>query len=201
MQLPRVAISRSRAAWKAAFSTSDGETKSSQRINKDLAPTPEALVAHLWSNGVSLIAVGLTWWQALISCILANIISSTVWPWPSAVPAPATTLAIQCLPVASLACTATSSLSGIHAVVAIIWFGVQSCFGSQLFSAALHLCLLPKKAKSVASPLACIGVFAWCVHYGGGLSIDSVSATVTNMALPAKVMPDGYSDAGVSSKS
>ena len=112
--------------WKAALSTNSSKEKSSQWINKDLAPTPKAartwswyapllsdrlwwaqthfrnrislssywwgvrypfhcfpqkltwlflknaFNASQWSNGASLISVGLNWWQALISCMLVS---------------------------------------------------------------------------------------------------------------------------------
>ncbi|CAK7207552.1 hypothetical protein SEUCBS139899_010362 [Sporothrix eucalyptigena] len=238
MHLPSVTIPRSRDEWKSALSTSDGETKSSQWINKDLAPTPEvartwswisltsywwgnAFNASQWSNGASLVAVGLTWWQALIACMLANTISSTV---ALALGRPGARYHIGYPVLARCVFGMYGHLFfvWIRAVVAIIWFGVQSYFGSQLLSVMLRcifgeswwlmsnhlpasagitsrdllafflfwmiempfLAVHPSKIKflfaveSILCPLACIGVFAWCVHYGGGLSIDSVSATV-----------------------
>ncbi len=132
----------------------------------------------------------------------------------------------------------------VRAIVAIIWYGVQTYFGSQLFSVILrcifgnswwhmanhlpasagitsrdllafflfwmiempflavhpskikflfavsfHILVSPcyekflaythsPQAESIICPIACIGVFAWCIHYGGGIQIDSVSATV-----------------------
>ncbi|CAK7230256.1 hypothetical protein SBRCBS47491_007525 [Sporothrix bragantina] len=238
MQLPTVTIPQSRDEWKAALSTSDGEEKSSQWINKDLAPTPEdsrtwswisltsywwgnAFNASQWSNGASLIAIGLTWWQALIACMLANIISSTV-ALALGRPGARYHIGYPVLARSVFGMYGHLFFVWIRAVVAIIWFGVQSYFGSQLFSVMLRcifgdswwnmanhlpesagitsrdllafflfwmiempfLAVHPRKikflfaAESIICPLACIGVFAWCVHYGGGLSIDSVSATV-----------------------
>ncbi len=86
-----------------------------------------------WSNGASLIAVGLNWWQALIACMLANLISSTV---ALALGRPGARYHIG-YPVLA------RSVFGIYghyffvwirAVVAIIWFGVLTYFGSQHLS-------------------------------------------------------------------
>ncbi|CVL06975.1 related to uracil permease [Fusarium mangiferae] len=109
----------------------------------------------------------------------------------------------------------------IRAVVATIWFGVQSYFGSQLLSVLLRcvfgeswwhmtnhlpasagitsrdllafflfwilempfLVVHPRKikflfaAESIICPLACIGVFSWCVSYGGGIRMNSLAST------------------------
>ena len=125
MQLPK--FPHTKNEWKAALSTNSSKEKSSQWINKDLAPTPKAARtwswyapllsdrlwwaqthfrnrislssywwgvrypfqvafcknwhdcswrnasnASQWSNGASLISVGLNWWQALISCMLVS---------------------------------------------------------------------------------------------------------------------------------
>jgi nucleobase:cation symporter-1, NCS1 family len=33
------------------------------------------------------------------------------------------------------------------------------------------------QAESIICPLACVGVFAWCVHYGGGIRVDTLAST------------------------
>ena len=33
------------------------------------------------------------------------------------------------------------------------------------------------QAESIICPLACIGVFAWCVHYGGGIRVETLAST------------------------
>ncbi|OAA59758.1 NCS1 nucleoside transporter [Niveomyces insectorum RCEF 264] len=242
MQLPTPSpfarLPRSSAAWKTALSTNSGGAKSSQWINKDLAPTPKAardwswisltsywwgnaFNASQWSNGASLISVGLNWWQALIACMLANGISSAV---ALCLGRPGATYHIgyPVLARSAFGMYGHFFFVWVRAVVAIIWFGVQTYFGSQLFSVILRcifgnawwhmanhlpanagitsrdllafflfwmlempfLVVHPSKikflfaAESICCPLACIGVFAWCVHYGGGIQIDSVSATV-----------------------
>ena len=48
MKLRVPSIPRSGAAWKAAISTGDAETKSSQWINADLAPTPQDKRTWSW---------------------------------------------------------------------------------------------------------------------------------------------------------
>lgn len=90
-----------------------------------------------WSNGSSLISVGLNWWQALLACMVANVISSSV------------ALALGRLG-ARYHCgypVLARSVFGMYghfffvwvrAVVAVIWFGVQTYFGSQLFSVVLR---------------------------------------------------------------
>ncbi|CRG91925.1 Uracil permease [Talaromyces islandicus] len=228
-------VPHSTADWKKALSTdsSDG-TKSTSWINKDLVPTPSsartwswislssywwgnAFNTSQWSNGASLIAVGLNWWQALISCMLANVISSTV---ALCLGRPGTKYHIG-YPVLA---RSVFGMYGhfffvwVRAIVATIWFGVQSYFGSQLLSVLLRcifgnswwhmanhldasagitsrdllafflfwmlempfLAIHPSKikflfaAESIICPLACIGVFAWCIHYGGGIQVNSL---------------------------
>ncbi|KAL2208362.1 NCS1 family nucleobase:cation symporter-1 [Sarocladium strictum] len=236
MQMPKVP--RSKAEWEAVLTTSSPDgTKSSPWINKDLAPTPpdartwswislssywwgNAFNASQWSNGASLIAVGLNWQQALVSCIIANLISSSV---ALALGRPGATYHIG-YPVLA---RSVFGMYGqfffvwIRAVVATIWFGVQSYFGSQLLSVLLRcvfgeswwnmtnhlpadagitsrdllafflfwmlempfLAVHPRKikflfaAESIICPLACIGVFSWCVHYGGGISLNTLSSS------------------------
>lgn len=177
-----------------------------------------AFNASQWSNGSSLISVGLNWWQALIACMIANVLSSV------------TALALGRLG-ARYHCgypVLARSVFGMYghfffvwvrAVVAIIWFGVQTYFGSQLFSVLLRCIFgsswwdmtnhLPESAgitsrdllafflfwmielpfqavhptkirflfaaESFICPLACIGVFAWCVHYGGGIHGSAIA--------------------------
>ncbi|EPE04415.1 allantoin transport [Ophiostoma piceae UAMH 11346] len=240
MQLKVPSIPRSRAEWKAAISTGDVENKSSQWINADLAPTPQdkrtwswisltsywwgnAFNASQWSSGSSLISVGLTWWQALISCILANLISSSV-ALALGRPGARYHIGFPILARSVFGMYGHFFFVWIRAVVAIIWFGVQSYFGSQLFSVMLRcvfggswwnmanhlhesagitsrdllafflfwmiempfLAVHPSKikflfaAESIICPLACVGVFAWCIHYGGGLQIDSISNSVAS---------------------
>jgi hypothetical protein len=33
------------------------------------------------------------------------------------------------------------------------------------------------QAESIICPVACIGVFAWCIHYGGGLQVNALTTT------------------------
>jgi NCS1 family nucleobase:cation symporter-1 len=33
------------------------------------------------------------------------------------------------------------------------------------------------QAESIICPLACVGVFAWCVSYGGGIRVDTLTST------------------------
>lgn len=35
---------------------------------------------------------------------------------------------------------------------------------------------LDLKAESIVCPLACLGTFAWCVNYGGGIHAGSLNA-------------------------
>lgn len=173
-----------------------------------------------WSNGASLIAIGLTWWQALIACILANLLSSSV---ALALGRPGARYHVG-YPVLArnvFGMYGHYFFVWIRAVVAIIWFGVQTYFGSQLFSIMLRCIFgdswwhmknhLPESAgissrdllafflfwmmelplqavhpthirhlftlESLVCPLACLGVFAWCVNYGGGLSVGSLGET------------------------
>ncbi|KAF5721574.1 NCS1 nucleoside transporter, partial [Fusarium mundagurra] len=153
MKMPKVP--RSKAEWKAVLTTNSADgTKSSPWINKDLAPTPpnartwswislssywwgNAFNASQWSNGASLIAVGLNWHQALIACIIANLISSSV---ALALGRPGARYHVG-YPVLARSVFGMYSqffFVWIRAVVATIWFGVQSYFGSQLLSVLLR---------------------------------------------------------------
>ena len=35
---------------------------------------------------------------------------------------------------------------------------------------------ISSQAESIFCPLACIGTFAWCVNYGGGIRVDTLGA-------------------------
>ncbi|CCT73035.1 probable uracil permease [Fusarium fujikuroi IMI 58289] len=236
MKMPQVP--RSKAAWKAVLTTNSADgTKSSAWINKDLAPTPpdartwswislssywwgNAFNASQWSNGASLIAVGLNWHQALVSCIIANLISSSV-ALALGRPGARYHVGYPVLARSVFGMYGQFFFVWIRAVVATIWFGVQSYFGSQLLSVLLRcvfgdswwhmtnhlpanagitsrdllafflfwiiempfLAVHPRKikflfaAESIICPLTCIGVFAWCVQYGGGIRMNSLSST------------------------
>ncbi|SCV60317.1 probable uracil permease [Fusarium fujikuroi] len=236
MKMPQVP--RSKAAWKAVLTTNSADgTKSSTWINKDLAPTPpdartwswislssywwgNAFNASQWSNGASLIAVGLNWHQALVSCIIANLISSSV-ALALGRPGARYHVGYPVLARSVFGMYGQFFFVWIRAVVATIWFGVQSYFGSQLLSVLLRcvfgdswwhmtnhlpanagitsrdllafflfwiiempfLAVHPRKikflfaAESIICPLTCIGVFAWCVQYGGGIRMNSLSST------------------------
>lgn len=235
MHLPR--FPHSKSEWKAALSTNSLGEKSSQWINKDLAPTPKAertwswislssywwgnaFNASQWSNGASLISVGLNWWQALISCMLANLISSSV-ALALGRPGAKYHIGYPVLARSVFGMYGQLFFVWVRAVVAIIWFGVQSYFGSQLLGVLLRcifgnswwhmvnhlpesagissrdllafflfwmiempfLTVHPSKikflfaAESIVCPLACVGVFAWCVHYGGGIRVETLAST------------------------
>ncbi|KAF4501873.1 uracil permease [Fusarium agapanthi] len=236
MKMPKVP--RSKAEWKAVLTTNSADgTKSSPWINKDLAPTPpnartwswislssywwgNAFNASQWSNGASLIAVGLNWHQALIACIIANLISSSV-ALALGRPGARYHVGYPVLARSVFGMYGQFFFVWIRAVVATIWFGVQSYFGSQLLSVLLRcvfgeswwnmtnhlpasagitsrdllafflfwiiempfLAVHPRKikflfaAESIICPLACIGVFSWCVHYGGGIRMNSLSSS------------------------
>ncbi|PNP61438.1 hypothetical protein FNYG_13833 [Fusarium nygamai] len=235
MKMPKVP--RSKAEWKAVLTTNSADgTKSSPWINKDLAPTPpsartwswislssywwgNAFNASQWSNGASLIAVGLNWHQALIACIIANLISSSV-ALALGRPGAGYHVGYPVLARSVFGMYGQFFFVWIRAVVATIWFGVQSYFGSQLLSVLLRcvfgeswwnmtnhlpasagitsrdllafflfwiiempfLAVHPRKikflfaAESIICPLACIGVFSWCLHYGGGIRMSSLSS-------------------------
>jgi nucleobase:cation symporter-1, NCS1 family len=244
MQRFKVRIPRSKEQWKAALSTTDVDSGEnlSPWINKDLAPTPpsartwswisltsywwgNAFNASQWSNGASLISVGLTWWQALIACMLANIISSTVALALGRAGA-RYHIGYPVLARSVFGMYGHFFFVWVRAVVAIIWYGVQTYFGSQLFSVLLRcifgdswwgmanhlpqsagitsrdllafflfwiletpfLAVHPSKikflfaAESIICPLACLGVFAWCVQYGGGIHISAINDTTVNSA-------------------
>ncbi|KAF5639361.1 NCS1 nucleoside transporter [Fusarium sp. NRRL 52700] len=236
MKMPTVP--RSKAEWKAVLTTNSADgTKSSPWINKDLAPTPpnartwswislssywwgNAFNASQWSNGASLIAVGLSWHQALIACIIANLISSSV-ALALGRPGARYHVGYPVLARSVFGMYGQFFFVWIRAVVATIWFGVQSYFGSQLLNVLLRcvfgeswwnmtnhlpasagitsrdllafflfwiiempfLAVHPRKikflfaAESIICPLACIGVFSWCVSYGGGIRMNSLSST------------------------
>ncbi|EWG47715.1 hypothetical protein FVEG_07764 [Fusarium verticillioides 7600] len=236
MKMPKVP--RSKAEWKAVLTTNSADgTKSSPWINKDLAPTPpsartwswislssywwgNAFNASQWSNGASLIAVGLNWYQALIACIIANLISSSV-ALALGRPGARYHVGYPVLARSVFGMYGQFFFVWIRAVVATIWFGVQSYFGSQLLSVLLRcvfgeswwnmtnhlpasagitsrdllafflfwiiempfLAVHPRKikflfaAESIICPLACIGVFSWCLHYGGGIRMSSLSSS------------------------
>ncbi|KAF4416061.1 NCS1 nucleoside transporter [Fusarium acutatum] len=153
MKMPKVP--RSKAAWKAVLTTNSADgTKSSPWINKDLAPTPpnartwswislssywwgNAFNASQWSNGASLIAVGLNWHQALIACIIANVISSSV-ALALGRPGARYHVGYPVLARSVFGMYGQFFFVWIRAVVATIWFGVQSYFGSQLLSVLLR---------------------------------------------------------------
>ncbi|KAF4343145.1 uracil permease [Fusarium beomiforme] len=236
MKMPKVP--RSKDEWKAVLTTnSEDGTKSSPWINKDLVPTPpnartwswislssywwgNAFNASQWSNGASLIAIGLNWQQALISCIIANLISSSV-ALALGRPGARYHIGYPVLARSVFGMYGQFFFVWIRAVVATIWFGVQSYFGSQLLSVLLRcifgeswwhmtnhlptsagitsrdllafflfwmiempfLAVHPRKikflfaAESIMCPLACIGVFSWCVHYGGGIRMNTLSSS------------------------
>ncbi|KAH8893643.1 NCS1 family nucleobase:cation symporter-1 [Thozetella sp. PMI_491] len=234
MNLPK--IPRSKAQWKDALSTSNSSNEASQWINKDLAPTPQssrtwswislssywwgnAFNASQWSNGASLISVGLNWWQALISCMLANVISSSV-ALALGRPGAKYHIGYPVLARSVFGMYGHFFFVWIRAVVAIVWFGVQTYFGSQLLGVLLRCIFgdswwlmpnhLPESAgitsrdlvafflfwiielpfqlvhpskikvlfaaESIICPVACIGVFAWCIQYGGGIQIDTIAS-------------------------
>lgn len=95
-----------------------------------------AFNASQWSNGASLVAVGLTWWQALIACMLANLVSSSV-ALVLRRPGAKYHIGYPVLARSVFGMYGHLFFVWIRAVVAIIWFGVQSYFGSQLLSVML----------------------------------------------------------------
>ncbi|KAJ9500162.1 hypothetical protein H2202_004553 [Exophiala xenobiotica] len=227
----------SKKEWKAVIATGSEHDPASQWINKDLAPTPKdartwswisltsywwgnAFNSSQWSNGASLIAVGLNWWQALIACMMANLISSTV-ALALGRPGARYHIGYPVLARSVFGMYGHYFFVWIRAVVAIIWFGVQTYFGSQHLS-VIFRCIFgnswetmpnhlpasagissrdllafflfwlielpfqvvhPTKikylfaAESIFCPLACLGTFAWCVNYGGGIRVNTLGAT------------------------
>ncbi|KAI5247791.1 hypothetical protein E4T43_01700 [Aureobasidium subglaciale] len=227
-------LPRTRAEWKNAITTDTASETSSQWINADLAPTSKedrtytwvtlssywwgnAFNSSQWSNGASLIAIGLTWWQALIACIMANLISSSV-ALSLGRPGAKYHIGYPVLARSVFGMYGHYFFVWIRAVVAIIWFGVQTYFGSQHLN-VIFRCIfgnswwnmanhLPESAgitsrdllafflfwlielpfqavhptnikylfaaESIICPIACLGVFAWCVNYGGGLGVGSI---------------------------
>ena len=230
-----VHLPRNKQQWRAALTTDNEVNQSSKWINKDLAPTPpeartwswlsltsywwgNAFNASQWSNGASLIAYGLNWWQALVACMIANLISSATALLLGR-PGARYHIGYPVLARSVFGMYGHFFYVWVRAVVAIIWFGVQTYFGSQLFSVVLRcifgdswwhlpnhlpesagitsrdllafflfwmiempfLAIHPTKIKylfaveSIYCPLACLGVFAWCISYGGGLNTDGIA--------------------------
>ncbi|KAK2746747.1 hypothetical protein FQN55_005474 [Onygenales sp. PD_40] len=221
---------------KKLVKTDDEMTGASQWVNHDLLPSPPerrtwlslsyywwsaAFNSNQWGNGASLIAVGLTWWQALLAAIVANVIASLV-ALGMARPGATYHIGYPVLARGIFGMYGAYFFVALRAVVAIIWYGVQSFYGGMLLSVTLRCIFgdlwykmpnhLPESsgttsrdllafflfwfiqfpfqfvhptrirfifaAQAIVVPIACFGVFGWCVQYGGGLGVDSLRSDV-----------------------
>ncbi|KAF2400568.1 allantoin transporter [Trichodelitschia bisporula] len=129
-------------------------TGSSQWINHDLAPSPperrtwtwvsmsmywwsNAFNSNQWGNGAALIAVGLLWWQALLAAIIANVIASFV-ALGMGRPGATYHIGYPVLARGIFGMYGAYFFVALRAIVAIIWYGVQTFFGGKLLSVCLR---------------------------------------------------------------
>ncbi|ORY01751.1 NCS1 nucleoside transporter [Clohesyomyces aquaticus] len=136
--------------------------------NKDLDPTPPGDRTWTWYNlplywgstafgtagwnaAASLIAVGLTWQQAFVSCVLGSFISALV---VTGMARPGVRYHIG-YPVL---CRSVMGMYGsmffvfIRAIVGTIWFGIQTFYGANLMSTCLR-CIFGYKWENWSNTL------------------------------------------------
>lgn len=133
----------------------DGHTSSSSRwTNKDLAPTPPSQRTWTWYNlpfywfstmfgttgwnvPASLIAIGLTWQQAFVSCILGSLISGLMVVG-MARPGAKYHIGYPVLARSVMGMWGSYFFVFIRAVVCIIWYGIQTYYGANFLSVCLR---------------------------------------------------------------
>ncbi|KAE9582353.1 hypothetical protein CGMCC3_g1675 [Colletotrichum fructicola] len=146
---------QSRAAfreWAKAPEAPDGQARigDSRWSNKDLEPTPPHQRTWTWYNlplywfsnmfgttgwnvASSLVAVGLTWQQAFISCVLGSLISAIIVTG-MARPGAMYHLGYPVLARSVMGMYGSYFFVFIRAIVCIIWYGIQTYYGANLLS-------------------------------------------------------------------
>ncbi|GJC77337.1 allantoin permease [Colletotrichum liriopes] len=138
--------------WAKASEAPEGRTQigDSRWSNKDLEPTPPEQRTWTWYNlplywfsnmfgttgwnvASSLIAVGLTWQQALVSCILGALISAIIVTG-MARPGVMYHLGYPVLARSVMGMYGSYFFVFIRAIVCIIWYGIQTYYGANLLS-------------------------------------------------------------------
>ncbi|KAK2035530.1 NCS1 nucleoside transporter [Colletotrichum zoysiae] len=140
------------AEWVKAPETHEGRAQigDARWSNKDLEPTPPEQRTWTWYNlplywfsnmfgttgwnvASSLIAVGLTWQQALVSCVLGTLISAVVVTL-MARPGAMYHVGYPVLARSVMGMYGSYFFVFIRAVVCIIWYGIQTFYGANLLS-------------------------------------------------------------------
>ncbi|TEA22039.1 Allantoin permease [Colletotrichum sidae] len=218
--------------WARAPEASEGQTRigDSRWSNKDLEPTPPEQRTWTWYNlplywfsnmfgttgwnvAASLVAVGLTWQQALISCILGSLTAAVIVTG-MARPGVMYHLGYPVLARSVMGMYGSYFFVFIRAIVCIIWYGIQTFYGANLVSVCFRCIFgsswdnlpnaLPAGAdvtskqllaffivwiaefpftwvhpskihyiftvKGFVMPVACFGLFGWCMANGAGIS-------------------------------
>ncbi|KAF6825197.1 NCS1 allantoin transporter (NCS1 nucleoside transporter) [Colletotrichum plurivorum] len=138
--------------WIKAPEAPEGQTRigDSRWSNKDLEPTPPEQRTWTWYNlplywfsnmfgttgwnvASSLVAVGLTWQQAFISCILGALISAFIVTG-MARPGVMYHLGYPVLARSVMGMYGSYFFVFIRAIVCIIWYGIQTYYGANLLS-------------------------------------------------------------------
>ncbi|KAF2798154.1 NCS1 nucleoside transporter [Melanomma pulvis-pyrius CBS 109.77] len=163
MHFPSTSKLTARFQSKEAFidslktTNTDGEHLSvgnSKWSNKDLEPTPPedrtwtwynlplywgstAFGTAGWNAAASLIAVGLTWQQAFVSCVLGSFISALVVVG-MARPGVQYHIGYPVLARSVMGMYGSMFFVFIRAAVGAIWYGIQSYYGANLMSTCLR---------------------------------------------------------------
>ncbi|KAK1541009.1 NCS1 nucleoside transporter [Colletotrichum paranaense] len=138
--------------WIKAPEVHEGRTQvgDSGWSNKDLEPTPPEQRTWTWYNlplywfsnmfgttgwnvASSLIAVGLTWQQAFVSCVLGSLISAIIVTG-MARPGVMYHLGYPVLARSVMGMYGSYFFIFIRAIVCIIWYGIQTYYGANLLS-------------------------------------------------------------------
>ncbi|KAF4448988.1 putative uracil permease [Fusarium austroafricanum] len=151
--------------------TTDGQTQvgNSRWSNKDLEPTPPehrnwtwynlplywfsnqfSLVG--WNTGASLIAVGLTWQQSFVSCVLGALLASLVVIC-MARPGVQYHIGFPVLARSSMGMYGAYFFIFIRAIVCIVWYGIQTFYAGSVLSVMLR-CIFGSSWQNLTNSLS-----------------------------------------------